>query len=305
MRRTARRCVTLTAVVVAVGVAAALLTWRVPVATSTRLADGPAVPTTTPSPPPRFPEMAGGVSATPQGGTACDGTPISPPHTSDLESVTMAIAAELGVRLSLSWNDDEGGVSTVGTLDDQPAWSTIKVPLALAAVDAGLADKMSRDIQAALRSSDNTAADNLWTALGTDNHDRATAVTAVLRNAGDTGTTVPSTRLYKPYSVVGQTQWTTAAQVGFLNQLPCWTGADRIVANMTAVEPGQRWGLGKLHGAVFKGGWGPTRTGGYTVRQLGWFVDADGARVPLAMAVRASSFAAGTSALTALAQALG
>lgn len=45
-------------------------------------------------------------------------------------------------------------------------------------------------------------------------------------------------------------------------------GSDVLVA-MSNIAADQRYGLGTIPGAVFKGGWGPEPENGYVVRQFG------------------------------------
>ena len=45
-------------------------------------------------------------------------------------------------------------------------------------------------------------------------------------------------------------------------------GTDVLVA-MSNIADDQRYGLGTIPGAVFKGGWGPEPENGYVVRQFG------------------------------------
>ncbi len=235
---------------------------------------------------------------------ACDGTRLTAPAASDLEAALTRVARQQGARVAVSWLDPVRGVVTAGELTEVPAWSTIKVPLSLAVIANGDGEVLRPSITAALRSSDNEAADRLWRSLGDDDDTRAGAVTSVLRQAGDQTTTVPRTLLRPGFSVFGQTQWSTAAQVQFVQQLPCLAGANQVINDMGSVVASQRWGLGTLSGASFKGGWGPTTAGGYTVRQFGWYVDQHGSRVPVAVAVQASSFEAGVATANAVASAL-
>lgn len=181
------------------------------------------------------------------------------------------------------------------------AWSTSKVPLALAVIQAGNQSKQLSNIQAALQLSDNSAAAALWTSLGTSNSERARAVTAILRKAGDNKTTVPTSQTYAPYSIFGQTKWSTSDQVAFAMKLPCMEGSGPVISAMGKVDQSQQWGMGRLPQATFKGGWGPTRQGGYLVRQFGWFTNTQGQRVAFAMAVQAGSFDGGITVLNALA----
>ena len=211
-----------------------------------------------------------------------------------------------GAAVRMSWYAPDGGIRTAGALEDLPAWSTSKIPLALAVIDSGQGEAQTDSIALALEESDNSAADALWTSLGGTDAERADAVTQVLRRAGDGTTTVPTEQLAAGFSIFGQTQWTTDAQVGFLSQLPCLDGADEVIADMGRVDPAQAWGIGSRPGAVHKSGWGPSPAGGYMARQLGWYTNAAGQQVLVAMAAQdADGFEAATAVLDRLAASLG
>ena len=238
-------------------------------------------------------------------GAACDGTPLAAPAASDLAAVVTEVARQHGATVTVSWLDPAQGIVTVGELTNLPAWSTAKVPLALAVIANGDGEALRPTILAALSSSSNEAADTLWQSLGPDDQIRSQAVTALFRQAGDQVTTVPAQQLLPPYSVFGQTQWSTAAQLEFLQMMPCLTGAGQVMADMAAVVAAQRWGLGTKDNAIFKGGWGPSAGGGQMVRQFGWYTDHDGVAVPVAIAIQSNSFDAGVAVMNDLATALG
>ena len=225
-------------------------------------------------------------------------------------------ASQATIAADLAVNDGSMSPDTVSdyldalsrahVVEDLPAWSTSKIPLALAVIDSGQGEAQTDSIALALEESDNSAADALWTSLGGTDAERADAVTQVLRRAGDGTTTVPTEQLAAGFSIFGQTQWTTDAQVGFLSQLPCLGGADEVIADMGRVDPAQAWGIGSRPGAVHKSGWGPSPAGGYMARQLGWYTNAAGQRVLVAMAAQdADGFEAATAVLDRLAASLG
>lgn len=222
----------------------------------------------------------------------------APSNPEELSTRLHRVADDYEAQFQASWYEPGTGIVTTGDLTNLPAWSTAKVPLSLAVVQDGQGDALAPSISAALQGSDNEAADVLWRSLGDDDATRAEAVTAVFRQADDDVTFVPTSALRPPFSVFGQTQWSTAAQVGFLTQLPCLVGADQIIQDMAGVTDSQRWGLGVLPEATFKGGWGPEDAdGGELVRQFGWYTDTTGRIVPVALAVRATSFGTGVAVL--------
>lgn len=194
------------------------------------------------------------------------------------------------------------------------AWSTIKAPLALVALQrhpSGAANTLARR---ALTASDNQAADALHASLGTPavaSHQLADEIAS-----GGGGTvTVPTTRRREGFSIVGQTPWTLGNQAQWFARLPCRSEpAAHTVWRLTGqVVDEQRWGLGILPDAHVKGGWGPTTTGRWLVRQVGVVTlpahTVDGHPVPAqtvtaAMAVEADDFASGTAVLDQLATTL-
>lgn len=285
-----------------------------PSSTQSSASPAPSAPPTTESAPPTeqpattqaVPETSQPAEQAPPRASApgCDGTNLVAPSDPNLAANLSQLAAEWGVGFEAAWYDPGSGIVQAGGLANHAAWSTSKVPLSVAVVQSGQGDAYASSISAALRVSDNGAAAALWQALGPDDVTRSQAVTGVLSQAGDP-TQVPSTQLYPPYSIFGQTQWTTSAQVGFMQQLPCLAGSGPVISELGQISPGHSWGLGRLPGATFKGGWGPEPTGGYLVRQLGWYSTADGSRVVIALAVQAGSFEAGVAALDAMAALLG
>ncbi|MFC3243801.1 hypothetical protein ACFOJ6_17385 [Gordonia humi] len=142
-----------------------------------------------------------------------------------------------------------GGNSMVfGDQTPRVAWSTIKVPIALAAERRnGASDSES----AAIIDSDNAAAEALWASLGSPDQ-AAAAVTEVLREGGDETTTVPSQKLRPEYTVFGQTSWPLADAATFTAHLPCLPGSEHVVSLMGQVARqsavGPRGDSGARHG---------------------------------------------------------
>ncbi|MFI6867292.1 hypothetical protein [Nocardia sp. NPDC050406] len=179
------------------------------------------------------------------------------------------------------------------------AWSTMKVPLTLAALrnNSGYSGAASTAITA----SDNASADTLWQSLGTADV-AAQAVQDVLREGGDSTTKVPATRSRAEYSAFGQAEWSLADQVHFGAQLPCLPQSESVISLMSKISYGQRWGLGTLDNAQFKGGWGPDTSGNYLVRQFG-LLPVEGGEIAIALAAQpnSGSFDDGTVILNKLA----
>lgn len=182
----------------------------------------------------------------------------------DLEKVEQAHPdAEVAVALAPVGGEEKPRV--VGTAPWLIAWSTIKVPLSLAVIRSGASGDAG--IEAAITASDNESAMRLWEGLGSGEQ-AADAVRAELRRGGDARTRVPPWITVPGYSPFGQATWRLTDQATFTAALPCLSGSSTVTDAMGRVVEGQRWGLGRIEGARFKGGWGSTPDG-YVVRQLG------------------------------------
>lgn len=150
---------------------------------------------------------------------------------------------------------------------DQPAWSTIKVPLVIAAMRQRNIDQPTAQMVAAITESDNAAAESIWESLG-DPATAAAAVGEVLHDTGDP-TIVESRKRRPEYSASGQTGWSLTNQAVFLSAAACDPRNQPVLDMMGGVTSEQReWGVGPLPGAKIKGGWGPSPSGRYLVRQI-------------------------------------
>ncbi len=191
-------------------------------------------------------------------------------------------------------------LQTAGSLRTGVAWSSIKVPLAMAALAADRSQTTRARAAAAIQRSDNAAASALWARLGSGTA-AASKTAAMLRRGGDSATVVQSRQVRPPYSPFGQTVWSVASSARFGSALPCLREAGEVLPMMSAVVPDQRWGLGRIPGAAFKGGWGPVGRG-YLVRQVGVIPTGQGRYVGVAVIVQAGSFAQGTADLDRIAR---
>ncbi|GAB3703337.1 hypothetical protein [Corynebacterium nasicanis] len=213
-----------------------------------------------------------------------------------LEAAVREVLARYGGSAGVAVSDGRE-IYTAGDMTAVPAWSTIKVPLAIAALRVD--PEMAPSAAAAIRVSDNAAAETLWLASG------AVGVDAVLAE-GQAGTVVNQEVRRPEFSIFGQTAWSAADQARFAAHLPCIAGGEPVLQDMAAIDPSQSWGLGTLAGARFKGGWGPDLNGTYTARQLGLAPGADGERAVAVVATPASgSLADAQEMTTLLVQALG
>ncbi|AYF78850.1 hypothetical protein D7D52_08730 [Nocardia yunnanensis] len=213
-----------------------------------------------------------------------------------LTDLKPSLAGKVGLALLPVGSDR---LVTLGDWTGGPGWSTMKVPLTLAALRKNTGNEGAA--VNAIEYSDNTAADTLWQSLGSA-ETAAQTVQDVLREGGDPDTTVPATRARADYSAFGQADWSLADQVKFTAKLPCLPQSELVTSLMSKISSTQRWGLGTLDGAVFKGGWGPDPSGNYLVRQLG-LIPVDGGQIAIAIATQpnSGSFDDGTAILTKIA----
>jgi hypothetical protein len=181
-----------------------------------------------------------------------------------------------------------------------PAWSTIKVPLVIAALGEENPPTVTDAMVAAITESNNAAAESIWAGLG-DPVTAAHKVDEVLRQTGDP-TIVQSQKVRPEFSAFGQTEWPLTEQVRFTSVAVCENANAPIFTLMGQVQADQKWGLGAISGSQFKGGWGPSPTGDYLVRQMGVLRTPNG-MIAVALAAQPASgkFDDGTAALTEMA----
>jgi hypothetical protein len=218
----------------------------------------------------------------------------------DFAELQTGLHATAGVVVRAVGAGSTGQVTLGGSVfADQPAWSTIKVPLVIAAMRQQNTDRPTKPMVAAITESDNAAAESIWEALG-DPAAAAIAVGDVLHHTGDP-TIVESRKLRPEYTAFGQTDWSLTNQALFLSATACEPRDRPALDLMGQVNGDQRsWGLGPLPDSMIKGGWGPSPSGHYLVRQIA--IVSGGKRglavVAMAAAPESGSFADGTRALT-------
>jgi hypothetical protein len=178
------------------------------------------------------------------------------------------------------------------------AWSTIKVPLAIAALRSDWLGARELVVKA-ITESDNRASEQLWSLLG-EPADAARKVQGVVAEGGDPATVVESRRLRRGFTAFGQTQWTLQRQARFAAELPLIPDASDVIDLMGDLTPDHRWGLA-ANGSAAKGGWGPGTSGEYLVRQFGILPTPSGQwGVALAAEVHDGGFEAGVDVLNAV-----
>ncbi|CAM3415651.1 hypothetical protein BST27_17560 [Mycobacterium intermedium] len=207
------------------------------------------------------------------------------------DELSARVPATIGVAIAYP---DE--VRSLGHWSVGVAWSTIKVPLAIAA----LRNEPSRPddlVVKAISQSDNVASESLWSQLG-EPTDAARQVQAVLRECGDSTTIVESRRLRACYTAFGQTQWALRDQARFAANLASVPDAAVVINLMKRLVAEQQWGLA-AKGIAAKGGWGPGVEHGYLVRQFG-ILPTELGMLGVAIAAEADSFQNGVSVLNTL-----
>jgi hypothetical protein len=220
------------------------------------------------------------------------------PLAADFAQLEDRLHAAAGIALSAV--GAEQAPMTLGDWQSGPAWSTIKVPLVIAAYRQKSPPALSRAMDSAITESDNAAAEQVWAGLG-DPITAANDVDAVLRQTGDP-TVVQSHRVRPEYTAFGQTDWSLVNQVRFVSAALCDNANEAVFTLMGQIERDQSWGIGTVPGTRFKGGWGPSPTGSYLVRQMG-ILAAPGGYVAVALAAEPASgrFEDGIAALSEMA----
>lgn len=190
-----------------------------------------------------------------------------------LESVVADVEATFGGKLGIATASADGAVAA-GYQTASPAWSTVKVPIAIAALRTQ-PDQIA-NAELAITVSDNDAAERLFAASGTEN------VNAVLAEGG-VGTQVNDVLMRPGFSTFGQTALSVSDEAVLASRLACIDGANPVLEMMGRIDPSQAYGLGAVEGTQFKGGWGPDTSGSYQVRQFGLLPRHDGTFAPVAL----------------------
>jgi hypothetical protein len=195
------------------------------------------------------------------------------------QELSRNVPATTGVAIAPAGGNS---VMSFGAWSTGVAWSTIKVPLAIAALRAGVGTREL--VVNAITQSDNAAAEQLWSELG-DPAKAAQKVQAVIDDAGDTSTVVESRRLRPGYTAFGQTPWPLFRQAEFAARLPGIPDAVPVIDSMHNLCADHCWGLA-AKGFAAKGGWGPGVGGDYLVRQFA-IVPIETGHVGVALAAQA------------------
>lgn len=187
---------------------------------------------------------------------------------------------EVGVAASAPGNKDKSKVKIGGSWKGGRAWSTIKVPLAIAAIQkkantGSVSDpyggscnhSLNSAVNAAITQSDNCAAWWLWVALGGDNSSAGSKVTEVIRAGGDSSTEVNGTR-NGSYLTSGKTDWSLINQAIFASNMSSISGSSGVLSKMKTHNAADgSHGLASNYTSMVKGGWGDSD--GAATRQFG------------------------------------
>ena len=176
--------------------------------------------------------------------------------------------AKVGVAISA------GDDAIAGDKGKGPVWSTIKVPIAIAALKDG-ADKSLVDL--AIKESDNDAAYSLWSQVQWHEGSADKAVEELLEDYGSHAD-IHNTAF-------GYSTWSLKDQAVFGAELPCIEEADYVHKVLKDIVSWQKIGLSKEKRTRAKSGWGLDEDENeYTYRQFGVH-EVTGKRVGVALSV--------------------
>ncbi|AWB81983.1 hypothetical protein C3B44_06150 [Corynebacterium yudongzhengii] len=193
----------------------------------------------------------------------------------ELEELIASVNDEYEVDAGIALSDGEH-VAHAGVDGESSAWSTIKVPIAIAATQNGLEDDSV--IELAITESDNDASRILWNFLG-DTETAALAAEEVMVEGNGPSTLYDTVTTYYGSSF-GNASWPLINQARFAANLECIDGAGPTYAAMGDIVEWQSDGLAGLDDAHVKGGWSDELETAneylYTYRQLGAVVTDSG-----------------------------
>lgn len=182
----------------------------------------------------------------------------------ELHGIVKQVRGKYGGQLGIAVTTAEGTVH-VGARGGGPAWSTVKVPIAIAAIREG-ADKSLVDL--AIKESDNDAAYALWSKVKWSEKHPTAALNRVLADADSEAT------WQKPDAngdiKFGYARWLLPEQAKFGAHLACIPEASYVYGVMDDIVEWQQYGLTKFPNIHAKGGWGyDPELDWYTQRQFG------------------------------------
>ena len=197
-----------------------------------------------------------------------------------LRAIESEQGVQVGAAVTAPGNKDSSSVQVGGSWTGGRAWSTIKVPLSIAAIQKNASAGTVTDpyggscshsigsaVNLAITQSDNCAAWWLWTALGGDGSSAAGDVTSVISSGGDSSTSVTSNGDGGSLTS-GKTTWSLLGQAIFMANISSIGGSESVMNEMRTHNAGDgAHGLNTFT-SMAKGGWG-NDGGTSATRQLG------------------------------------
>ena len=191
----------------------------------------------------------------------------------DLDRAVEAVSKDYDAKVGVAIAAGNQKISA-GDKGEGPAWSTIKVPIAITALQDG-ADPSLVDL--AIKESDNDAAYALWSQVQWEEGVASEAVEKLLREHGSNASIEDD--------AFGYSTWPLQEQANFGAQLPCIKEAEYVHEVLNDIVEWQNVGLSKHTSTRAKSGWGlDENSDDYTFRQFGVH-EKDGKRVGVALSV--------------------
>ena len=219
-----------------------------------------------------------------------------------LEAQVDEIARDTDTELGIVLIDDDYSAISAGDTSMLRTWSTIKVPIAFAALEHCDIDETMRGtlVTSMLEVSDNAATDQLWYCLETSGGAEKLVGEEIAKADADV----------EPNLIWGVSEWPVESQAKYGHYLAELADSEPdehtafVLDRMAHVHESQAWGLGNLD-IPFKGGWSDAPDGSWESRQFGFGRIGD-KRYGIAVAATSpiGSFSDTTDALDALANAL-
>lgn len=187
-----------------------------------------------------------------------------------LEEIVADVEEQFNATVSIAVVDDDNEY-LAGAEGAEPAWSTIKVPIAIAALRDGADESL---VDAAIKESDNDAAYALWQQV---EWTEGSAIESIQKLLNDFDSNVEMDQAF------GMSTWKVKDQARFASRLGCVHESEYVYDAMQDIVDWQKWGLSGLDGVHSKGGWGLDDSDGeYTSRQMG-VMPVDGGEVGIAI----------------------
>lgn len=214
----------------------------------------------------------------------------------ELENAIRRIQNDTDTEMSVAlYNGDT--LTTAGSLGTLPSWSTVKVPIAFAALEhCSYSEKyLEQLITASIEWSDNASAHTLYSCLWQEGTPMELTADAI----------APSGTRPAVDPAWGITKWSAPSQAQYGYYLSTIDQDNVVIEAMKNIAEDQSYGLGVIKNSAFKGGWSDHTDGSWHTRQFGFFTH-NGSAYGVAIVARSEngSYADGQAALTAIAEVL-